>query len=66
MRKTRYFEWIAGEDIGEICILSHVEVEDGETYLHFTNGDVCNISFVSPMTTDKNDIKDNISRKQLK
>ena len=58
MRKTRYFEWIAGEDIGEICILSHVEVEDGETYLHFTNGDVCNISFVSPMTTDKNDIKD--------
>lgn len=58
MKKTRYFEWIAGEDIGEICILSHVEFEDGETYLHFTNGDVCNVSFVSPMTTDKNDIKD--------
>lgn len=57
MKKTRYFEWVAGEDIGEICILSHVEVEDGETYLHFTNGDVCNILFVSPMTTDKNDIK---------
>ena len=58
MKKTRYFEWVAGEDIGEICILSHVEVEDGETYLHFTNGDVCNVSFVSPMTTDKKDIKD--------
>ena len=58
MKSTRYFEWIAGEDAGEICVLSHVEVEDGETYLHFTNGDVCNIAYVSAMTTNKLDLKD--------
>ena len=58
MKSTRYFEWIAGEDAGEICILSHVEFEDGETYLHFTNGDVCNIMYVSEMTTNKLDLKD--------
>jgi hypothetical protein len=45
MKQTRYFEWIAGEDIGEICVLSHVEEEDGHLYLHFTNGDVCDIYF---------------------
>jgi hypothetical protein len=52
MKQTRYFEWIAGEDMGEICVLSHVEEEEGHLYLHFTNGDVCDIDFVSPMTTD--------------
>jgi hypothetical protein len=38
--------------MGEICVLSHVEEEEGHLYLHFTNGDVCDIDFVSPMTTD--------------
>lgn len=52
MKQTRYFEWIAGEDMGEICVLSHVEEEEGHLYLHFTNGDVCDVDFVSPMTTD--------------
>lgn len=58
MKQTRYFEWIAGEDMGEICVLSHVEEEDGDIYLHFTNGDVCNVTFVSPMTTDPSALKD--------
>jgi hypothetical protein len=57
MKQTRYFEWIAGEDIGEICVLSHVEEEDGHLYLHFTNGDVCDIEFVSSMTTDVSSLK---------
>ena len=57
MKKTRYFEWIAGEDMGEICVLSHVEEEDGHLYLHFTNGDVCDREFVSPMTTDPISLK---------
>lgn len=57
MKETRYFEWIDGEDAGEVCILSHVENENGETYLHFTNGDVCNVEYVSPMTTNRLDVK---------
>jgi hypothetical protein len=58
MKETRYFEWIAGEDMGEICVLSHVEEEDGALYLHFTNGDVCNAEFVARMTTDATLLKD--------
>lgn len=52
MKQTRYFEWIAGEDIGTICVLDHVEEEEGHLYLHFANGDACDVEFVAPMTTD--------------
>ena len=60
MKQTRYFEWIAGEDMGEICVLSHIEFEDGETYLHFTNGDVCNITYVAELTTDPAKLKNKV------
>lgn len=57
MNKTRYFEWVAGESMGEIVILESLEEFDGQVYYHFTNGDTCSEEFISAMTNNVSDLK---------
>lgn len=56
----RYFEWIAGEDIGEIASLESIEEIDGETFYNFDNGETCNLRFISKMTQSVADLKGKI------
>ena len=57
MALRRYFEWIDGEDSGEVVILESIEIIDGETFYHFDNGDSCNLRFISKMTNNRADLK---------
>lgn len=57
MALRRYFEWIDGEDSGEVVILDSIEIIDGETFYHFDNGESCNLRFISKMTNNRADLK---------
>lgn len=50
MSKTRYFQWIDGEERGSVAILKDVTYEDGEYFYNFADGESCNADFVSQMT----------------
>lgn len=50
MRQKRYFQWIAGDNAGDVTTLDNITCFDGEYFYNFTNGESCNIRFVSPMT----------------
>ena len=55
--EKRYFQYIAGEDAGEIKTLKDVICEDGITYLEFTDGELMNRDYVAPITTRRADLK---------
>jgi hypothetical protein len=57
MAIRRYFEWIDGEDIGEVEVLECIEIMDGETFYHFESGETCNLRFISKMTNNRADLK---------
>jgi len=57
MAIRRYFEWIDGEDLGEVEVLESIEVMDGETFYHFESGESCNLRFISKMTNNRADLK---------
>lgn len=57
MAIRRYFEWIDGDDIGEVEVLESIEVMDGETFYHFESGESCNLRFISKMTNSRADLK---------
>lgn len=50
MKKKRYFQWIAGDSAGSVTTLDNITCFDGEYFYNFTDGDSCNMRFVSPMT----------------
>ena len=58
MKRPRYFEWIAGDDIGEIVTLESIENVDGEIIYNFDNDDSCNQRFISKVTGSEFDLKD--------
>jgi len=58
MRRKRYFEWIAGEDIGNVVSLVSIEEFDGEIFYNFDDGESCNQRFISKMTGSVADLKD--------
>jgi len=45
----RYFQWIAGEKIGEIKTFNKIEYEDGINYIVFDDGTRINEEFVAPI-----------------
>ena len=57
MRKKRYFQWIAGEMIGEVATLESIEEFDGEIFYNFDDGETCNQRFISKMTNNVADLK---------
>lgn len=57
MKRPRYFEWIAGDDIGEIVTLESIENVDGEIIYNFDNDDSCNQRFISKVTGSEFDLK---------
>jgi hypothetical protein len=58
MRRKRYFEWIAGEDIGNVVSLVSIEEFDGEIFYNFDDGESCNQRFISKMTGSVADLKE--------
>lgn len=58
MRRKRYFEWIAGEDIGNVVSLENIEEFDGEVFYNFDDGESCNLRFISKMTNSVADLKE--------
>ena len=60
MMEKRYFQVIAGENIGEIKVLKDVVSEGGLTYLEFTDGELMNRDFVAPITNRRADLKSKV------
>jgi len=57
MKKKRYFQWIEGEQIGEIETLESIEKFEDETIFNFDSGESCNLRFISKMTDNVVDLK---------
>lgn len=55
--EKRYFEWVKGEDVGNIVTLVSITEEDGETFFNFDDGDRCNAKYISRMTNNKLDLR---------
>lgn len=58
MARKRYFEWIAGESLGEIVTLESIETIDGETFYNFDDGESCNVRYISKMTSSSSALKE--------
>lgn len=54
----RYFEWIAGEMVGEVEVLESIETIDGEVFYNFESGERCNLRYISKMTSTRSDLKE--------
>ena len=54
--RNRYFEWLDGETLGSVSILEYIEVDDGEEYYHFTDGEEMSKEFISKMTSTRKDL----------
>lgn len=51
MRKQkRYFQWLDGDNAGQVSILDDISYFDGEYFYNFEDGESCNERFVAPMT----------------
>lgn len=50
MKKTRYFQWIEGELSGVVSVLDNITCIDGEYFYNFTDGESCNMRYISKMT----------------
>ena len=49
--RTRYFQWIAGENSGTVETLMNITETDGEYFYNFASGESCNLRFISKMTS---------------
>lgn len=58
MRRPRYFQWLQGENVGTVSKLLNITEMDGEYFYNFEDGEVCNMRFISPMTSSTGMIKD--------
>lgn len=57
-KRKRYFQWVAGEDMGEVVTLESMSEFEGEIFYNFDNGDSCNARFISKMTNDVSDLRE--------
>jgi hypothetical protein len=57
MRRQRYFQWINGDNKGTVCVLDYIIQIDGELYYQFTDGERCNIEFISQMTDNVSNLR---------
>ena len=57
MRQRRYFQWLDGENAGQVEILDNITCTDGEYFFNFKSGEACNQRFVSQMTRNAADLK---------
>ena len=57
MIEKRYFQYVAGDNVGEIKTLKGAICEDGITYLEFTDGELMNRDYVAPITNRRADLK---------
>lgn len=48
--RTRYFQWIEGENSGIVETLMNITEMDGEYFYNFASGESCNLRFISKMT----------------
>lgn len=46
MSKVREFQWVKGDNVGQITMLQDVIEDDGIVFVTFTNGTRCNISLL--------------------
>lgn len=56
--ENRYFEWIAGEQIGNVEKLKCIFELDDEYFYQFESGETCNLRYIAKVTVDKNDLKE--------
>lgn len=56
----RYFEWIAGEDMGNVVTLESMEEVEGEIIYTFDDGETVNQRFISPITDNLLDLKEKV------
>lgn len=57
MKRTRYFQWVDGELSGVISTLVNITSIDGEYFYNFTDGESCNLRYISKMTNNPSDLK---------
>lgn len=60
MAQKRYFEWIAGEDIGNVVVLESIEEVEGEIIYNFDDGETVNQRYISPVTDNLLDLKEKV------
>ena len=58
MGRPRYFQWLDGENAGQVETLTDISCVDGEYFFNFKSGESCNQRFISPMTRNSADLKD--------
>lgn len=54
---SRYFQWLVGESFGKVTELIDITEEDGEYFYNFTDGESCNLAYISPITRDVNSLR---------
>ena len=57
-RKKRYFQWIAGDNMGAVETLIGINEVDGEYFYMFESGEVMNVRYISPITSDRSLLKE--------
>jgi len=57
INKKRYFQWLDGELKGEVATLESISEFGGETFYNFTDGESCNLRYISKMTSNVVDLK---------
>lgn len=57
MRQRRYFQWLDGENAGQVETLEDITCTDGEYFFNFKSGEACNQRFISQMTRNAADLK---------
>ena len=60
MAQKRYFEWIAGDDIGNVVALESIEEVEGEIVYTFDDGESVNQRYISPITDNILDLKEKV------
>lgn len=58
MSRDRYFEWLVGDSKGDVVTLIDITEDDGHYYFNFSDGDCCDMAYISPMVTNKTKLKD--------
>lgn len=49
-KEKRYFQWIKGEEAGEVEVLKDIRYEMGQYFFDFVSGESVNMDYIAPMT----------------
>lgn len=52
MNEKRYFQWLVGEDAGNVETLNYIKYENGQYYMTFTSGESVAMDFIAKQTND--------------